>query len=232
MAVSDYDPTDTDFKGLDWEDPKGTLTELKVNQQKYIAFQVDHIEKIQSNVELVNGFTKRMAIAFSQTKDNFITGLAVAGAGTKITNKTVAKDNIWQVVCEMYAALSRKNAVINGVDYSGNRPALVITPEVEGILKQAPQYFSNAFGEKVLRKGQVGIIGGFDVFIDTNMKNTDPMIALTKDAIMFAEQITETDAIKAENSFHHKIKSLHVYGGVVANADCIVTCALTAATGS
>ena len=210
LTVKDYNPTAGDFNGLEFEDPKGQLTELNVNQQKYIAFQVDDIEKVQSNVELVNGFTKRMAIAFAQTKDLFIHGLAVAGAGTKLEAKAITKDNIWEVVCDMYAALARKNAIVDGVDYAGKRPALVITPETEGILKQAPQYFANAFGNEVLRKGQIGHIGGFDVFVDTNIEAKGEIVALTSDAIMFAEQITETDTVKAENSFHHKVKSLHV----------------------
>ena len=230
LTVGDYDPTDASFDGLTWQDPQGTRLELNVDQQKYIAFQVDHIEKVQSNVELVNGFTKRMAISFAQTKDLFIHNLAVAGATTKLNNASAAqitKDTVWATVCEMYAVLARKNAIVDGVDYQGKRPALVITPEFEGILKQAPQYFANAFGNEVLRKGQIGHIGGFDVFVDTNIKSSEAgeqvIVALTSDAISFAEQITETDIIKAENSFHHKVKSLHVYGGVVANPDCIVT---------
>lgn len=221
LAVKNYDPTNVSFEGLEWEDPKGNLLELKVDQQKYIAFQVDDIEKVQSNVDLVNGFTKRMAIAFAQTKDTFIHGLAVAGAAKTRSAITLTKDNVWETVCNMYADLATKNAIVDGVDYAGKRPALVITPTVEGILKQAPQYFANAFGNEVLRKGQIGIIGGFDVFVDTNIAGTE-IVALTSDAIMFAEQITKTDMVKAENSFHHKVKSLHVYGGVVGNPDCIV----------
>lgn len=221
LAVKNYDPTNVSFAGLEWEDPKGNLLELKVDQQKYIAFQVDDIEKVQSNVDLVNGFTKRMAIAFAQTKDTFIHGLAVAGAAKTRSAITLTKDNVWETVCNMYADLATKNAIVDGVDYAGKRPALVITPTVEGILKQAPQYFANAFGNEVLRKGQIGVIGGFDIFVDTNIAGTE-MVALTSDAIMFAEQITKTDMVKAENSFHHKVKSLHVYGGVVGNPDCIV----------
>lgn len=221
LAVKNYDPTNVSFEGLEWEDPKGNLLELKVDQQKYIAFQVDDIEKVQSNVDLVNGFTKRMAIAFAQTKDTFIHGLAVAGAAKTRSSVTLTKDNVWETVCNMYADLATKNAIVDGVDYAGKRPALVITPTVEGILKQAPQYFANAFGNEVLRKGQIGVIGGFDVFVDTNIAGTE-IVALTSDAIMFAEQITKTDMVKAENSFHHKVKSLHVYGGVVGNPDCIV----------
>ena len=225
LEVKDYDAEGNDT--LVWEDPKGNLLELKVDQEKYIAFQVDKIEKVQSNVDLVNGFTKRMAIAFAQTKDLFIHDLAVTGASTTLDAKALTKDNVWETVCTMYAKLAGKNAIVDGVDYAGKRPALVLTPEAEGILKQAPQYFANAFGNEVLRKGQIGIIGGFDVFVDTNIDGGE-IVALTSDAIMFAEQITETDMIKAENSFKHKVKSLHVYGGVVGNPDCIVVQPLSA----
>lgn len=225
LEVKDYDAEGNDT--LVWEDPKGNLLELKVDQEKYIAFQVDKIEKVQSNVDLVNGFTKRMAIAFAQTKDLFIHDLAVTGAGTTLGATTLTKDNVWETVCTMYAKLAGKNAIVDGVDHAGKRPALVLTPEAEGILKQAPQYFANAFGNEVLRKGQIGIIGGFDVFVDTNIDGGE-IVALTSDAIMFAEQITETDMIKAENSFKHKVKSLHVYGGVVGNPDCIVVQPLSA----
>ena len=226
LAVKDYDPSSNGFDGLEWEDPAGNLLELKVDQQKYIAFQVDEIEKVQSNVELVNGFTKRMAIAFAQTKDLFIHDLAVTGAGTTLDTTTLTKDNAWKVVCDMYAQLARNNAIVDGVDYAGKRPALVLTPEAEGVIKQTPQFFANAFGAEVLRKGQIGIIGGFDVFMDTNIDGGE-IVALTSDAIFFAEQITNTDMVKAENSFHHKVKSLHVYGGVVGNPDCIVVQPLT-----
>lgn len=216
LTVKDYTKADITF-----EDPQGTLTELKVDQNKFIAFEVDDIDKIQSNVDLVNGFTKRMAISFAKTKDLFLHNLAVAGAGKTLSSVTLTKDNVWEVVCNMYAELAGANAIVDGVDYSGKRPALVLTPKAEGILKQAPQYFANAFGNEVLRKGQIGIIGGFDVFVDTNIDGTE-MVALTSDAIMFAEQITETHTGKSEKSFKDFVKSLHVYGGVVGNPDCIV----------
>lgn len=237
MTVRSYAPTATGFNGLTWEDPTGEKLTLEVDQQKYVAFQIDEIEKVQSNVALVDGFTKRMAIAFAQTKDLYIHNLAVANATTKLHNDSalsLTKDNVWATICEMYAVLARKNAVIDGVDYAGKRPALIVTPEVEGIIKQCSQFFTNAYGAEQLRKGQIGIIGGFDLFVDTNVQTdktgtgsgaaySQKIVAMTSDAITFAEQITKTTISEAENSFHNKVKSLHVYGGKVANPDCIVT---------
>lgn len=224
LEVKDYDKTAKD--SLVFEDPKGTSTELKVDQEKYIAFEVDKIDRVQSNVELVNGFTKRMAIGFAQKKDLYIHDLVVTGAGKTMTATTLTKDNAWQVICELYAELAGANAIVNETDYSGKRPALMLTPKAEGIIKQAPQFFGNAYGEGVLRKGQIGIIGGFDVFRNTNISGEE-IVALTSDAVYFAEQITETITGKAEKSFKDYVKSLHVYGGVVANPKCIVVQPLT-----
>ena len=224
LEVKDYDKMTPD--SLEFEDPKGTLTELKVDQEKYIAFEVDKIDRVQSNVELVNGFTKRMAISFAKEKDLYLHDLAVTGAGTTLTSTTLTKDNAWEIICTLYAELAAANAIVNDTDYSGKRPALMLTPKAEGIIKQAPQFFGNAYGAGVLRKGQIGIIGGFDVFRNTNISGEE-IVALTSDAIFFAEQITETITGKAEKSFKDYVKSLHVYGGVVANPDCIVVQPLT-----
>lgn len=224
LEVQNYTGSDLTF-----EDPETNRQELLIDQKKYIAFTIDEIDKVQSNVDLVNGYTNRMSVGFAQTKDLFIHNLAVAGAKEKMNNTAavqVTKDDVWKTICDMYAILAGENAIIDGKDYAGKRPALVVTPQFEGILKQAPQYFSNAFGNEVLRKGQVGNIGGFDVFVNTNIANKggeETIVALTYDAITFAEQIVETDIVKAENSFKHKVKALHVYGGKVANPACIVT---------
>lgn len=243
LTVRDYNPNATGFNGITFEDPQGDKLALEVSQQKYVAYTVDEIQKVQSNIDLINKHIERMAQAFSQTKDLYIHGLALANATTKRNSDSAAsmdKDKIWGEICAMYAVLARKNAIINGKDYSGKRPALIITPEVEGLVKQTSQFFANAVGAEVLRKGQIGTLGGFDVFVDTNIQTdktgtgtgasySQTIVAMTSDAITYAEQITETDIIKAENSFHHKVKSLQVYGGKVANPDCIVTSKITMA---
>lgn len=238
LTVSDYNPTASGFTGLNYQDPTGVKQTLVVDQQKVIPFKVDDIKAVQANVDLVNGFTQRMAIAFSNTKDAYIHGLAVAGAGTKLNSgsaKSITKDNVWAEICKLQAVLTRKNAITkNGVDYAGKRPALVITPEFQEIMQQSSNYFSNAFGDKVLRTGQIGHIGIFDVFLDTNIATdktgtgsgasySQTIVALTSDAITYAEQITKTETLRDVKDIADYVRSLMVYGGLVANADCIVS---------
>lgn len=237
LTVSDYNPTATGFSGITYQDPTGDKQYLEISQQKVIPFLVDDIEAVQSNIDLVNQYINRIAVAASQTKDKYIHGLAVANATTKRNADSplaISKDNIWGEICAMYAVLGRKNALVNGVDYAGKRPALVITPEIEGIVKQCSQFFANAVGAEVLRKGQIGTLGGFDVFVDTNIANekvgtgtsayyAQTMVALTSDAITYAEQITKTETLRDINQIGDYVRCLLVYGGKVANPDCIVT---------
>lgn len=235
LTVKDYDPTNSSFTGLEYEDPQGNKQALEVNQQKYIGFVVDDIQEVQSNVELVNGYTNRMSVAFANTKDAYIHGLATAGAGTKLHDTsaiTLTKDNVWAEVCTLEEKLAEKNAITkNGLDYNGKRPALVVTPKFRSILEQSPNFFTNAFGEKVLRTGQIGRIGAFDVFLSTNIKTvtssgstkSQTIVAITSDAIMFADQITKTETLRDVKQIGDYVRSLMVYGGVVANPNCIVT---------
>lgn len=232
LTVSDYDPTDEGFKGITYQDPKGQKQTLEVDQQKIVPFLVDDIQAIQSNIDLVNEYTKRIAVAASDVKDSYIHGLAVAGASTKLNSSAsvqVTKDNVWSIICEMHTVLARKKAITKqGLDYSGKRPALVVTPEFQGVLLQADQYFANAFGANVLRTGQIGHIGIFDVFLDTNITVTSGtgdhnIVALTSDAITYAEQITKTETLRDKDQVGDYVRSLMVYGGLVANPDCICT---------
>ena len=228
LTVKDYDPTNSSFTGLEYEDPQ-------VNQQKYIGFLVDDIQEVQSNVELVNGYKNRMSVAFANTKDAYIHSLATAGAGTKLHDTsaiTLTKDNVWAEVCTLEEKLAEKNAITkNGLDYNGKRPALVVTPKFRSILEQSSNFFANAFGEKVLRTGQIGRIGAFDVFLSTNIKTvtsggstkSQTIVAITSDAIMFADQITKTETLRDVKQIGDYVRSLMVYGGVVANPNCIVT---------
>lgn len=234
LTVKDYDPTNVSFTGLEYEDPQGNKQALEVNQQKYIGFLVDDIQDVQSNVDLVNGYTNRMSVAFANTKDAYIHGLATAGAGTKLHDTsaiTLTKDNVWAEVCTLEEKLAEKNAITkNGLDYNGKRPALVVTPKFRSILEQCSNFFANGFGEKVLRTGQIGRIGAFDVFLSTNIKTvtvssakSQTIVALTSDAIMFADQITKTETLRDVKQIGDYVRSLMVYGGVVANPNCIVT---------
>lgn len=244
LTVRDYNVDAAGFSEITTEQPTGEKMTLVVDQQKYIAFEVEDIDKVQANVKLVDEWTQTMASSFADVKDAYIHGLAVTGAATKLHNDSalqITKDNVWAEICALQRVLTRKKALTKGgVDYSGKRPALVITPEFQEILQQSSNYFANAFGDMVLRKGQIGHIGIFDVFVDTNIETTktgtgtdatytQKIVALTSQGITYADQITETETYRSQKSFKDVVRSLMTYGAAVANANCIVTSNITMA---
>lgn len=233
LTAQDYNPKSPE--SINYANPEGDKQALIIDQIKVIPFKVGDIQKVWSNLDLVNQYTDRAAVAGAETKDAFLHGLAVAGAATKLNDSAalaLTPENVWAQICKMQAVLKRKNALKGNVDYAGKRPALVITPEVEGVLLQADQYFANAFGNTVLRNGQIGHIGLFDVFVNTvngDAGGEQTMVALTSDAITYAEQITKTETLRDKDEIGDFVRSLMVYGGKVANPDCIVTNKVTVA---
>ena len=242
LTVRDYNVDATGFDEITTETPAGEKMTLVVDQQKYIAFEVEDIDRVQANVKLVDEWTETMASSFSDVKDAYIHSLAVSGAGTKLHSDSalsITKDNVWAEVCKLQRVLTRNKALTKaGLDYSGKRPALVITPEFQEILLQCSNYFANAFGNEVLRKGQVGHIGIFDVFVDTNIQTqstgtgtgkayNQTIVAMTSQGITYADQITKTETYRSQKSFKDVVRSLMTYGAAVANANCIVTSKIT-----
>lgn len=231
LTAKDYDPKNP--TAIEYANPEGDKQQLIVDQIKIIPFKVGDVQKVWSNLNLVDQYTDKIAVAGAETKDEHLHTVAVAGAGTKLYDDSalaLTEDNVWKLICQIQATLKRKNALKNGRDYSGKRPALVVSPEVEGMLLQSKNYFANAFGNEVLRKGQIGHIGLFDVF--TNTVNGDgtgdqTIVALTSDAITYAEQITKTETLRDKDEVGDFVRCLMVYGSKVVNPDCIVTAKVT-----
>ena len=231
LTAKDYDPKNP--TAIVYDNPTGDKQQLIVDQIKIIPFKVGDVQNLWANLNLIDQYTDRIAVAGAETKDAHLHTVAVAGAGTKLYDASalaLTEDNVWKLICQLQATLKRKNALKNGRDYSGKRPALVVSPEVEGMLLQSKNYFANAFGNEVLRKGQIGTIGLFDVF--TNTVNGDgtgeqTIVALTSDAITYAEQITKTETLRDKDEIGDFVRCLMVYGSKVVNPDCIVTAKVT-----
>lgn len=232
-SVGNLKAQDYDYKSpsaISYINPEGDKQTLIVDQIKVIPFVIGKIQNTFSNLDLVEQYTDQIAVEGGVVKDEYVHSLALAGATTKLNSASsllVTPDNAWKQVCEMGAVLRRKNAIkTSGVDYSGKRPALVITPEFEGVLLQSKQFFANPFGDKVLRTGQIGRIGIFDVFVNTvneNETGDQTIVALTSDAITYADKLTETETLKDKDELGDFVRCTMVYGAKVANPDCIVT---------
>lgn len=186
-----------------------TQVDLLIDQEKSFDFLVDDIDRVQAAGSLA-GFTTSAGIGLAEDADKAIlaglygstTPLAAAAMGTgalawdKIRDlkKALDKAKVPQsernlvVNAEFAAVLLGNDSKLTSVDVSGSPAGL--------------------------RDAVLGRILGFNVYQTENMPNVAKAqaIAFHKSAFAYVSQISETEALRADQTFADRIRGLHVYG--------------------
>lgn len=208
---------------VEYEHPEGENLILKVDQQKYFAFFIDKISRVQAKPELVDGYFSRAKVAINLEKDTYLSTLAFAGIDTKnVVDKTgLTKDTIYGYFTQLMGALRWANAIQNnGTGFDGKRPFAVVDPDVYGIMLAAPENTkATVEGDKTTREGTVLRFAGFDVKVSTHSNKEEAnkkVIVGTTEAVTLADQITETQTIRDKDAIGGAYCSgLYVYGAKV-----------------
>jgi len=227
------DVTVKDYSGsITYDELTSPISTLLIDQKKYFAFKVDDISKAQSNVDIMAGYLDRAKIAIDLAKDSFLLGKHVdvpAGSiiGSDSTPVALTKDNIYTNFVAISKALKKANATSKG-----QKPWIVINPDIEALLIQAPEFIqANKTGDNTLIEGSIGKIAGLDVLVCTNFASTAGkyyVLAGTNDAITFASQVVEIESIRLHESFDTAVRGLYVYGAktVLPNALAKLVCTI------
>ena len=208
---------------VEYEHPEGENLILKVDQQKYFAFFIDKISRVQAKPELVDGYFSRAKVAINLEKDTYLSTLAFAGIDTEnVVDKTgLTKDTIYGYFTQLMGALRWANAIQNnGTGFDGKRPFAVVDPDVYGIMLAAPENTkATVEGDKTTREGTVLRFAGFDVKVSTHSNKEEAnkkVIVGTTEAVTLADQITETQTIRDKDAIGGAYCSgLYVYGAKV-----------------
>jgi hypothetical protein len=217
IAVKDY----VIGTPVEYEHPKGENLLLVVDQQKYFAFFIDKISRVQAKPELIDGHFARAKVAISLEKDTYLSTLAFAGLEKAIDQAGLTKDNIYAYFTRLMGALRWNNALQNnGTGFDGKRPFAVVDPDVYGIMLAAPENTkATVEGDKTTREGTVLKFAGFDVKVSTNAdpeETNKKVIVGTTEAITLADQITETQTVRDKDAIGGAYCSgLYVYGAKV-----------------
>jgi hypothetical protein len=206
---------------------------LSIDQKKYFAFKVDDISKAQSNVDIMSGYLQRAKVAIDLAKDAFLLAKHVdvpAGniIGSDSTPIALSKDTIYTNFVALAKALKKTNATSKG-----QKPWIVINPDIEALLIQAPEFIqANQTGDKTLKEGSIGRIAGLDVLVCTNLTATAGkyyVLAGTNDAVTFASQVVEIESIRLQDSFDTAVRGLYVYGAktILPNALAKLVCTIS-----
>lgn len=216
VTIGDY--TGADIAGA--EELKGSTQELVIDKAKYFNFQVDDVDKAQSNPKLMDAGMTQAGFDLADAFDKEI-AKSYLQAGLKMGNDTtpleLTKANVYDTIVDAGVALDEANASREG--------RFVVVPSfVHGLLLK-----SNAFvsaNNDVAVNGFVGRVAGFDVYVSNNVPNTSgakyKALAGTRQAISVAEQILEVEAYRPEARFSDAVKGLHVFGLKVVQPNALV----------
>jgi len=187
-----------------------TSETLVIDKLAQLNIPVADLTQIVSNLDLMSKLADRIAFAMAKVFEQFVIATAVAGAGSKLHNGsavTISKSNIHQYIEEMKVALEEKNAGEGDV-------ALFVTPNVASLLRQSALFDGFREGLDVRENGFVGRMSGFKIY-KSNLIPADLMVAMDRNSVHFAEQMTKMDIRLAPTGFRSHVISELVYGAKV-----------------
>lgn len=221
------DPTISTYDGtVDYETLNDNRVSLVIDQQKYFAFKVGDIEKAQANVDMKGSQAERAAYGLKKVADSYVLGLYTnADAANKVEGDAgaaieITTANVLSNVAKIAQKLMEQN--VDEKDIS-----LVIPPWLKLKLELAGIKFS-------INDGINGTGGmawtdqlGFNTFVTNNLPGTNAaghhILACSKTAIVYADQIVDTESLRLESSFADAVRGLHVYGAKVIKPKEVAT---------
>lgn len=205
-----------------YETPEEVNTQLLLDQQEYFGFKVDDISKVQANIKLVDRYMERAKIAVNLKKDTFLLSKhsdVVAGntIGTTGSPIPLTENNVYGYCCDLAEILRDNNA------FDGYKPWLVVNPKFHTLLLKAPEFIAinnPMIAQETILKGAVGQIAGLNIMVTSNLVEVSSkyyFMAGIKEAITYASQIDEMEALRDTQSFNDLVRGLYVYGAKTVN---------------
>ena len=202
---------------------------LKIDQYRYFDFEVEDVDKAQSQPGLMQALTDEAGKGLAEEADKYIAKIIKDGVedGT-ISSKDVTsltKTNAISELEDMLATLYEKNVKTTTELY------FEVSPKVFSIIRQS---LTELFTENVemSKKGIVGRYGNALICVENNLPETDEnkkiLVLRTKKAIAYVGQVKDVEAYRPHDAFQDAVKALFVFGAKVVRNDEI-TCLKVAA---
>lgn len=220
-TISTYTGSTISYEGL--QDARVTLV---VDKADMFAFKVGDIEKIQAELDVKGSQAQRAAYGLKKACDTNIMGV-YGQAGKTVTAATITSANVLSVIGTFKQLLDESNV-------PESEMWLVVPPWLKLKLTLAGIKFQIANG--INGTGSMAWTNelGFDMYVTNQVANTgtvatpvSQIMAGSKNAIAFADQITETEDLRLIDTFDTAIRGLHTYGFKVIKPLELVTGSLT-----
>jgi len=213
------DVTVKDYTGsISVDDVSGSESQLDIDVEKYFAFKIGDVEEVQSDTNLINGYSERAGVAQANNTDalllaeadSCLAGNIIGEDGTPIV---LTKTNVIKYILQLGLALNKASCPKDG-------RYMVIPPEMEYILKDSTLNVASTMGDdsSVLRTDSIGTLGGFEFFPSQNIKMTGGggdvfnIACGVREYLSYANQINKLRAVVMEAEFSTQISGLNVFG--------------------
>lgn len=236
LSVNTYEIGQT----ITYEVPKKDSTQLVIDKAIYAAFKIDDIDKVQSDMALVNMFAEDTGHRIKIEVDKDVLGYMGTGAGADNKGATAGaiSGNIEMGTAATPITINATNAItkiveVNQVLDEANQPSegrfIVIPAWYAALLKQGDLKRADITGDGtgVIRNGLLGQIDRTLIYQSNNLTvdATDDgtlIVAGTKEATTFAAQMSKVDTLQIPDSFGEFWRTLMVYGREVVQPTALV----------
>jgi len=232
-------------QALTVENPDKPKLQLLIDKGEYFACIEDDIDKVQSDIALMDTWSKdaseRMKIKIdTRVLTDLLPDIAAANKGasagrisasfnlgTTGSPLTVTKDGaggttpVVDLIVDMGTVLDEANAPEQG-------RYIVIPAKMAGLIKKSELKDASLVGDatSIVRNGRLGMIDRFTVYVSHNLKVSSGkynIIAGHKMGFTFASQMTNMETIRSETTFGNIVRGLQVYGYQVVKPQALST---------
>jgi hypothetical protein len=220
ITVSDYSPDSTTITPQKISDAQ---KQLKIDQAKYFAFEVDDVRRTQMKPKIMQGAMREAGWSLRDAMDQFIAGkytdaAIVSGLGTEATAIDITSVNVTEYVGLCAQKLNEANVPLE-------TRWMILPPWFHQKLVLAKITLDTS-NSSIISEGFVGRYLGFNLFMSNNVSvktaatNQGSRIMFGySGSITLAEQLVKMEAFRPESSFHDAVKGLHIYGAKVVRPD-------------
>jgi hypothetical protein len=174
IAVSTHAKNNT----IAYAEPFSTQQTLTLNQRKIASFKVDDLDAVETNIDLVEQYSRRLGYALADDVDRYIASFfTAAGAGdVALSLVTVSAGAVRNAFATMGELLDRNNVPSTG------RWAIVSPRVRAGMFQDTALTQATDRGDAILASGSIGSFMGFDLFMSNNLGGTGVNVTLTAQA--------------------------------------------------
>jgi len=229
VLISDYSAHGT----LTYETLSVGKQELLIDRGKAFSFKVDDIEKVQSDVALVNAATTDAGHKMKIHVDKDVLGNIYADCGQILDGSSgIDKSNVTDYIVDSGTLLDESNIPEEG-------RWIIIPPWMAGMIKKSDLSDASISGDgtSMKRNGYLGVIDRYKIYVSNHLASVDDAgvafgesgfdpstlktkcIAGTKDLFCFASQFTKSETVRLVDQFGDGIRGLNCYGFKVTNPE-------------